>query len=550
MSRTDERADALSWDSFLRERENSKASAKSDGGAINAAKGLDEAAKIRLIGLLKKEDPQTTGLILAKFKNGDQEAAELMVRTFYPYAEAVLVALEKRDPQSRVFGQSGVAPALTSTDSKRGEFLSNFFISFVQKARSLDLSGGIRGYLFKSCIEAFEAKAMALPASEQHNVQGGKEESDGAGFFFEEEAGSTGSVKIKPPSADHADDLFFDEASEPVKKKISGIPASQALSSFSRSGGRRVGKQTKAAPVNDNRNNSGLDTSRQAQGGQVGQAVKAAQTLVRQRSERVITDDVSEVEKSESGGAVGRQGPVVGKTPLRLQIEPRGGQKGAAVLQAVEQNGLRSGSKDGRGNVRGSASGAFRGVRTGTDQGGAIASLTRGGFLPIGKKGATRGAEGKETGAGVPSGRLAVKVGESVRSEAGANRSGSFDQFARESRGGVNNGRQVDGLGSSGSGAIHLAPPLDSEELEQAQAAQVDEETSAAAARVTISRRARQLTESLKRLANSDLEAYRTVVLRYFAGNTFAELCQNLEVSSSKEIGLRLLRGLRTLSLP
>ena len=54
MSRTDERADALSWDSFLRERENSKASAKSDGGAINAAKGLDEAAKIRLIGLLKK----------------------------------------------------------------------------------------------------------------------------------------------------------------------------------------------------------------------------------------------------------------------------------------------------------------------------------------------------------------------------------------------------------------------------------------------------------------------------------------------------------------
>ena len=63
---------------------------------------LDEESKTKLIELLKREESVTTSEIVSRFKSGDKEAAEILVRTFYPYVESLLVALEKRDLQERL----------------------------------------------------------------------------------------------------------------------------------------------------------------------------------------------------------------------------------------------------------------------------------------------------------------------------------------------------------------------------------------------------------------------------------------------------------------
>ena len=57
---------------------------------------LDEESKTKLIELLKREEAATTSEMISRFKSGDKEAAEILVRTFYPYVESLLVALEKR----------------------------------------------------------------------------------------------------------------------------------------------------------------------------------------------------------------------------------------------------------------------------------------------------------------------------------------------------------------------------------------------------------------------------------------------------------------------
>ena len=76
---------------------------------------LDEESKTKLIELLKREDSATTSEIVSRFQNGDKEAAEILVRTFYPYVESLLVALEKRDLQERASERGGIAPALISS---------------------------------------------------------------------------------------------------------------------------------------------------------------------------------------------------------------------------------------------------------------------------------------------------------------------------------------------------------------------------------------------------------------------------------------------------
>ena len=114
---------------------------------------LDEESKTKLIELLKREESVTTSEIVSRFKSGDKEAAEILVRTFYPYVESLLVALEKRDLQERASERGGIAPALISSGGRRKEFLNSFFTDFVNKAADIDLSKGIRLYLYDlSCI--------------------------------------------------------------------------------------------------------------------------------------------------------------------------------------------------------------------------------------------------------------------------------------------------------------------------------------------------------------------------------------------------------------
>ena len=109
----------------------------------------EEGGRNRLVERLKREEPEVLALVLEHFKSGDKEAAELLVRTFYPYAERLVIALEKRDSQNKAQPQGGIAPALTSLGSKRSEFLNDFFAQLVSQAGELDLSQGIKLYIYE-----------------------------------------------------------------------------------------------------------------------------------------------------------------------------------------------------------------------------------------------------------------------------------------------------------------------------------------------------------------------------------------------------------------
>ena len=90
---------------------------------------------------------------------------------------------------------------------------------------------------------------------------------------------------------------------------------------------------------------------------------------------------------------------------------------------------------------------------------------------------------------------------------------------------------------------VHLAPALSpSEDIPEKEPV-----SAVPTAPAQLSRKAQAIVAGLRKLAVTDLEAYRTVVMRYFANCSFAELCQKLEVTSAGEIGLRLLRGLLSL---
>lgn len=193
----------------------------------------------RFIERLKREDASASALVLEHFKSGDKEAAELLVRTFYPYAESLLVSLEKRDPQSRVYGQSGIAPALTETGSRREEFLNDFFVNFVKGYADLDLSKGIRLYLFKSFIEIFDEKVRSASGSNggvavglrsRRQIQSSSEAY--AVLLSDEDAGQGEDTQLhKLQNSAQSSDLLLDRPARPDRtKRMTGVPAGWTLS--------------------------------------------------------------------------------------------------------------------------------------------------------------------------------------------------------------------------------------------------------------------------------------------------------------------------------
>lgn len=359
---------------------------------------LDEESKTKLIELLKREEAATTSEMVSRFKSGDKEAAEILVRTFYPYVESLLVALEKRDLQERASERGGIAPALISNGGRRKEFLNSFFTDFVNKAADIDLSKGIRLYLYSHCAEPFAKRiqnSLELPKVSDDNSKDINQERS---LFLDDEPGhkvsTSANYKNQDYNGQNKDSLFFEDVPKP-KMRISGIPATRSFS----------GKEDGA------------------------------------NRERIST--------SKSSGV---RGPVY-------------------VRQSESSSGI---------------------VSLGSTETRRIGAL----------------------GSGSTQAQL-------LRADSGVK--------AAVSRVPRNN--------------MHLAPALSpSEDVPEKEPV-----SAAPAAPAQLSRKAQALASGLKKLATTDLEAYRTVVMRYFANCSFAELCQKLEVTSAGEIGLRLLRGLLSL---
>ena len=360
---------------------------------------LNEESKTKLIQLLKREEATTTSEVVHRFKNGDKEAAELLVRTFYPYVESLLVALEKRDLQERASERGGIAPALISSGGRRKEFLNNFFTDFVNKAADIDLSKGIRLYLYSHCAEPFAKRIQSSLESSKSEAAYGKDGRQEHSLFLDDEPGHKVSASTDYKSQDYnnqnRDSLFFEDIPKP-KMRISGIPASRSISN---------------------------------------------------------KEEAAKSEPSSASSSGGVKGPVY--------------------------------------------------VRQSDSVSGGIS---------------IKSAEVRRTGpwGGAPN-------------QAQLLRSDSANKMA---------------ISHLPRNNVHLAPALSpSEELPEKEPV-----SASPAAPAQLSRKAQFLANALKRLAATDLEAYRTVVMRYFAGCSFAELCQKLEVTSAGEIGLRLLRGLLSLS--
>ncbi len=361
---------------------------------------LDEESKTKLIELLKREEYATTSEIVSRFKSGDKEAAEILVRTFYPYVESLLVALEKRDLQERASERGGIAPALISSGGRRKEFLNSFFTDFVNKAADIDLSKGIRLYLYSHCAEPFVKRIQNTLEQPKDNIESLKDSSRERSLFLDDEPGHKASASANYRSQDYndqnKDSLFFEDIPKP-KMRISGIPATRSLS----------GKE-----------------------------------------------DVANRERSFAAKTGGVKGPVYVRQSDSLT--------NAASVGSAEMR---------RASTLGNTSNQAQLLRT--DSGTKIAISPR---MPR------------------------------------------------------NN--------------VHLAPALSpSEDVPEKEPV-----TAAPTAPAQLSRKAQAIASGLKKLASTDLEAYRTVVMRYFANCSFAELCQKLEVTSAGEIGLRLLRGLLSLS--
>ncbi|MGM9998253.1 MAG: hypothetical protein ACI38Q_02475 [Candidatus Bruticola sp.] len=385
----------------------------------NDSKILDEEAKIKTIELLKREDVITTSDIIRRFQNNDKEAAEILVRTFYPYLESLLIALEKKDSQKRSSERLGVAPALTSSESERGKFLNEFFIDFVNGADKIDFSNGVRLYLYKTCTEAFikmqQKKTSSAPAlNSTQRVQ------DGKALFFDDYDNLTSSEENRWPIVKEADsspaELFFDDNAPKanVRKKISGTPVARS---------------------------SGADLPK-----------------IKQQS-RVQT----------SGGSADKR---TAANKDKNIYERRRKAQPVSSLNAA--------------------------------------------------------AEDKNTLPGVAAGKAHL-----LRS--------NNNRLSLASKINLRN-------------STHLAPPLGqvdeiTEEKHSSSVTPIDAFTQdSAASHAVLSSRANNIPIRLKKLAASDIEAYRAVTMRYFANCSFADLCHKLEVTSASEIGLRLLRGLLGIS--
>ena len=367
---------------------------------------LDEESKIKLIELLKHEDAATVSEIVSRFKSGDKEAAEILVRTFYPYVEGLLVALEKRDLQERASERVGIAPALISSGGRRREFLSSFFVDFVNKAAEADFSKGIRLYLYSHCVDTFSKRMQNSLDSSKSSGEDNKEiiKSYERSLFLDDEpnhnASSSGNYKAQDHMAENKSSLFFEDIPKP-KMRISGIPAARSSSNKENVGGK------------DNASN---------------QNVKV------------------------------------------------GGVKGPVYMRQSD-------------------------------------SL---------------------------SGSIAARSAEVRRLGLGANTPSSRAQLVRSD----SNGKTATTNQRTSRNNVHLAPALSpSEDVPEKEAAP----SAVVTAQPQLTRKAQILIGGLKKLATTDIEAYRTVVMRYFANCSFAELCQKLEVTSAGEIGLRLLRGLLSL---
>ena len=459
------------------------------------ARRQDNDAQVRIIALLRREEPEAVRVILRHFKNGDKFAAELLIRTFYPYAENLLVALESRSPHNRMASQSSVAPSLTVAGSKRAEILNDFFVRLIKDAPELDLRSGIKLYIFRSFMDRFSKRSRSFSSK------------DGL------EAVKSGPKGSKQPSAAEA-------ASE---KKSDSIEAMFSYDTFKESSESRKSGENKAAADSteasavkrEPKRMTGIPASRAFEGVKDARRNEPAAVPTGTGTGRAV--------KESKGAAFVGSAAAQGQQRIAKPAVPAAPR--ALASQAADTAYARWQAQ----NVRSPLSGAE--AKKSREAGGALngnnAKTNRG----------LSAAESRTDGSSAP--RL-------LRQSKTSALVGSVSQNGACRVMKPSEDMKIHAALQDKDVKAHLAPSLPETRYIE-ETADGYRDLSEEEIKASLSARAKYVLNALNSLASSDTEAYRYVVMRYFVGRTFAQLSQDFEVKSSADIGMQLLRGLKAI---
>lgn len=459
---------------------------------LEQARQHEGAAQVQLISRLRREEPETVKGILRHFKSGDKFAAELLVRTFYPYAENLLVALESRSPHNRMSSQNSVAPSLTVAGSPRAEILNDFFARLIKDAADIDLRSGIKLYIFRSFMDSFArrmrsfsskealeaVKSSAKSSSERKDAETDGKMSDSFEAMFSYDTFTETPVE-QTDGLSKAAAGFPDAAGKREKKRITGIPASRPADTA------KAGLRNEPA---------------------------APSRSKAEESRRPVKEPVSAAPARSIPAAQEQQ-----KTPKAAQ---------PAVPRAVNQTANSAYTRWQAKNSRKSF---------------ASAAKSSSESLPAANR---NNAKTKKEQSAAESSTEAVSAPRLLRQNKAAALAGSISKNGASKVMRPSEDMKIHAALQDKGGKVNLAPSLpDSRSVEYADYRDFSDEE----IRASLSGKAKYVLTALNSLASGDPEAYRYVVMRYFAGRTFAQLSQDFEVKSSADIGMRLLRGLKAI---
>lgn len=461
---------------------------------FDLARRHDNAAQVRIIALLRREEPEAVRVILRHFKNGDKFAAELLIRTFYPYAENLLVALESRSPHNRMASQSSVAPSLTVAGSKRAEILNDFFVRLVKDAPESDLRSGIKLYIYRSFMDSFSKRMRSFSSRDgleavKSGAKGSKQpsaaEASAKNSDSFEAMFSYDTFKESPESRKSCENKIAADSSEAAavkreQKRITGIPASGPVENV------KSARRNESAAV------------------------------------RTKTEDARTVREFKGAASVGNAAAQGQQRMAKAEVS---GAPRTLSSQAADTAYARWQAQNSRSPLLAAETHKSREV------GGAL-----NGNNPKANRDVSA-AEGRADGSSAP--RL-LRHNKTSALMGGISKNGSCMVMKPSEDMKIHAALQDKDI------KANLAPSLpDTRSVEEIGDGYRD--LSEEEIKASLSARAKYVLNALNSLASSDTEAYRYVVMRYFVGRTFAQLSQDFEVKSSADIGMQLLRGLKAI---
>ena len=458
----------------------------------------DNAAQVQLISRLRREEPEAVKVILRHFKDGDKFAAELLVRTFYPYAENLLVALESRSPNNRMTSQSIVAPSLTVPGSRRAELLNDFFIRFIKDAPELELSSGIKLYIFRSFMDSFSRRMRSF--SSRDGLEAVKSGVKGS-------AQSAAAGETDDAAADSVEAMFRYDSFSGVYDSQRGRSGKTSSSHNSETG----------LNARDKKRISGLPVSRPAADANAPRNNEpAASGRNRAEEPRVAKEPKFTVPaRSVSAASAGYGGA---KAAGHEASRSSGGKKAETAYARWQAYNSRTSLTLAAERKRREAAETLK-----SDE--------------IKNKKNVSAAESKNAGPSAP---------QPLRQTKTSALAGSISQDGAGKAMRPSEDMKIHAALQGKAGKVSLAPSIPDSQCGE-PAAQGYSVASEDELRAALSGKAKYVLSALNSLVASDIEAYRYVVMRYFACRTFAQLSQDFDVKSSADIGMRLLRGLKAI---